>query len=93
MRDGAMSKLTKQQSKELRQSASQTGETVDTSDIPEITNWSGAEQGLFYRPIKQQVTLRIDADLLTWFRSQGNKYQTRINAVLREYVESHRKMG
>ena len=44
---------------------------IDTSDIPEITDWSGAEIGKFYRPVKQQVTLRIDADVLEWFKSRG----------------------
>lgn len=39
----------------------------------------------------QQVTLRLDADLLAWFRSLGGKYQTRINAALREYIDSYRK--
>jgi uncharacterized protein (DUF4415 family) len=39
------------------------------------------------RPPKTQVTLRLDADLLDWFRAQGRGYQTRINAVLRSYME------
>jgi len=86
-----MSKVTKQQAEELRQLAEQPEETVDTSDIPEVKDWSKAHRGRFYRPIKHQVTLRIDADLLAWFRSQGGKYQTRINAALREYMEIHRK--
>jgi len=85
-----MSKVTKQQAEELRQLAEQPEEIVDTSDIPEVKDWSEAHRGRFYRPIKQQVTLRIDADLLAWFRSQGGKYQTRINAALREYMETHR---
>ena len=38
---------------------------------------------------KEQVTLRIDADVLAWFRAGGNKYQTRINAALREYIRTH----
>lgn len=87
-----MSKMTKRQSEELRRLAEQPEETIDTNDIPEIEDWSGAQRGRFYRPVKEQVTLRIDADLLAWFRSKGNKYQTRINAALREYVETHRKI-
>ena len=66
---------------------------IDTSDIPEIEDFSGAVRGRFYRPVKQQITLRIDADLLAWFRSLGDKYQTRINAALREYMAPHRKAG
>jgi len=88
-----MNKVSKQQAKELRRLAEQPGKSIDTSDIPEVTDWSGAERGRFYRPVKQQITLRIDADLLAWFKTQGNKYQTRINAALREYVDSHRNTG
>jgi uncharacterized protein (DUF4415 family) len=39
---------------------------------------------------KQQVTLRLDADVLEFFRNSGKRYQTRINAVLRSYVEAHK---
>ncbi|MGB1109118.1 MAG: BrnA antitoxin family protein [Gammaproteobacteria bacterium] len=63
------------------------GAEIDTSDIPAIEDFSRAVRGRFYRPVKQQVTLRLDADLLAWFKQQGGKYQTRINAVLRDYVE------
>lgn len=41
---------------------------IDTGDIPEVGDFSAAVRGRFYRPIKQQITLRIDADLLEWFR-------------------------
>lgn len=68
-------------------------DAIDTRDMPEVSDWSGAERGRFYRPPKKQVTLRIDADLLAWFRDHSHHYQTRINAVLREYVEHHRKTG
>ena len=36
-------------------------ESIDTSDIPEVVNWSDAQRGLFYRPVKKQITLRLDA--------------------------------
>jgi uncharacterized protein (DUF4415 family) len=36
---------------------------IDISDLPEVHDWSGAKRGLFYRPIKQQITLRLDADV------------------------------
>ena len=51
-------------------------------------------QGKFYRPVKRQVTLRIDADLLNWFKTHGQGgrgYQTRINAALRRFVEQEAK--
>lgn len=65
-------------------------EVIDTSDIPETTDWSKAIVGKYYRPVKKQVTLRLDADMLEWFKTQGGKYQTQINLVLRRYMESHR---
>ena len=42
---------------------------INTDDIPEVRDWSGAKRGLFYRPIKQQITLRLDADLIDWFKN------------------------
>lgn len=62
------------------------GAAIDTSDIPEVTDWTGARRGVFYRPIKQQLTLRLDADVVAWFKRQGGGYQTRINRALREYA-------
>lgn len=61
---------------------------LDDEDSPEITDWSEAERGRFYRPVKQQVTLRLDADVLMWFKSRGKGYQTRINRVLREFIKN-----
>ena len=63
---------------------------IDTSDIPEVRDWSDARRGLFYRPVKQQITLRLDADVVNWFKEQapdGRGYQTKINRALREYVK------
>ena len=42
---------------------------------------------------KQPVTLRIDRDVLTWFKAQGERYQSRMNAVLKAYMQAHRKAG
>lgn len=62
--------------------------------IPEATgDWSNARRGMFYRPIKQQITLRLDADLIDWFKThavEGEGYQTCINRALREYVTQQR---
>jgi uncharacterized protein (DUF4415 family) len=60
---------------------------IDTSDIPEITDWSGATVGRFFRPIKEPVTIRIDADVLSWLKSKGKGYQTRINRLLRTAMQ------
>ena len=64
---------------------------IDLSDQPEILDWSNAERGKFYRPVKQSVTMRVDADVLEWFKSNNAKYQSRINQVLREFVQQERK--
>lgn len=80
-----MSKVT-EQAKELESLKKIADEDIDTSDIPEVTDWRGAEVGKFYRPVKKQVTIRIDADVLAWFQSKGGKYQTEINRALREHI-------
>jgi uncharacterized protein (DUF4415 family) len=60
---------------------------IDTSDIPELDDafFKNAEIKV---PAKQPVTLRLDSDVLFWFKSQGQGYQTRINKLLRSYMES-----
>jgi uncharacterized protein (DUF4415 family) len=45
----------------------------------------------FYKPIKKPVTLRLDADVLAWFRREGRRYQTRINSALRSLMEREMK--
>jgi uncharacterized protein (DUF4415 family) len=68
-------------------------EDIDFTDIPEKTDWSKAIRGKFYRPIKESLTIRIDADILAWLRGQGKGYQTRINAMLREAVARQIRKG
>lgn len=63
---------------------------IDTSDIHELDDafFQNAELKV---PPKQPVTLRIDSDVLVWFKSQGQGYQTRINKLLRAYMESQQR--
>jgi len=67
------------------------GRRVDTDDIPEAPaeSWAKAERGRFYRPLKQAVSIRLDADVLDWFkrRANGGRYQTEINRVLRQHMD------
>jgi uncharacterized protein (DUF4415 family) len=94
MKKKASKSLTRKQMAELKSLAALADSDIDTSDAPEVRDWSGAKRGLFYRPIKQQLTLRLDADVLAWFKAHaksGKGYQTRINQALREYVEEKRK--
>jgi uncharacterized protein (DUF4415 family) len=63
---------------------------IDTSDIPELDRsfFDGAKLRLPRG--KQAVSLRLDRDVIDWFKRQGRGYQTKINAVLRAYVEANR---
>lgn len=71
-----------------------TDEDIDFSDIPEVTPEMFARavvrKGLKPVSKKQQVTLRVDSDVLAWFRASGRGWQTRINQLLKEYVQAHR---
>jgi uncharacterized protein (DUF4415 family) len=69
-------------------------EDIDLSDIPEATPemFAKAVLRIGFKPIppKEQITLRLDADVLEWFRARGAGYQTQINLLLRAYMEAHR---
>jgi uncharacterized protein (DUF4415 family) len=81
--------LTAKQKAQLEALSALPDDQIDIDDIPEVLDWSTAKRGLFYRPIKQQITLRLDADLIDWFKThhpQSEGYQTSINRALREYV-------
>ena len=78
----------------LAEIAAMRDEDIDLSDMPEITDWSNAVRGKFYRPVKQQLTLRLDADVVHWFKThaEGERgYQTKINAALRAFVSDQVK--
>lgn len=60
---------------------------IDFSDAPEAADFRGAVRGRFYRPVKKTISIRLDADVIAWVRSRGGRYQTRINAILREIME------
>jgi len=84
-------KLTVKEQAALAAVAAMPDREIDTSDSPEAPDWNGAVRGALYRPVKRLTSLRLDADLLEWFRRGGEGYQTRINAALREYVERHHR--
>jgi len=89
MKKGTSNPLTREQLSELKCLAVLPDDAIDTSDASELRDWSGAKRGLFYRPVKQQLTLRLDADVVAWFKNHATSaegYQTRINRALREYV-------
>ena len=78
--------LTTQQLAQLAGLETMPDEDIDYSDIAATTSkqWLDAKRAVFYRPVKQQLTLRIDADVVEWFKNQGKGYQTRINELLRQ---------
>jgi uncharacterized protein (DUF4415 family) len=72
-----------------------TDEEIDTSEIPELSPEFFARaivrRGLQSVEPKAQLTIRVDREVLEWFRQQGSGYQTRINALMRAYMEAHKK--
>ena len=86
-----MKKTAKKQAEEMAALTAMPDEEIDTSDIPEITDWSKAVVGRFYRPVKETVTIRLDADVLDWLKQGGKGYQTRVNTILRAVMEKKRK--
>ena len=66
-------------------------EDIDFSDIPELNNDFFEKATVSWSPTKKQLTIRWDEDILTWLKSQGKGYQTRINHILRSVMESRHK--
>jgi uncharacterized protein (DUF4415 family) len=65
---------------------------IDLSDIPEWTaeDFKNAVRGKYYRPVKAQVTTKLDADVIAWLKAGGKGYQTRMNAILRREMLKER---
>lgn len=82
----ADSPMTPARQRKLARIAARPDEEIDFSEIPPLKEsfWKNAVRNPFYRPVKQQLTVRLDADVVAWLRQQGSGYQTRLNRVLRE---------
>ena len=87
--------MTAARKRKLIQTAANADAAVDFTDIPELTDdfWKNAVRNPFYRPVKQQLTVRLDADVVAWLRQQGNGYQTRLNQVLRDVMVADIRTG
>ena len=91
--------LSDAQREELARLAEMRDEDIDFSDIPRLTEkfWANAipfRDRHLYRPVKRQLTLRLDNDLIQWFKTRAGGargYQTQINAALRQFVEDEMK--
>ena len=82
----ADSPMTPARKRKLAHLASRPDSEIDFSEIPPLKEnfWKNAVRNPFYRPVKRQLTVRLDADVVAWLRRQGKGYQTRLNRVLRE---------
>jgi len=84
-------RTSKESRTDWRKLATTADDRIDTSDIPELDEAFFREAKLRLPKSKQLISLRIDRGVLDWFKRQGKGYQTRINAVLRAYVHTHRR--
>ncbi len=90
-----MPSLTDAQRDEIAKLLELNDDQIDFSDAQETVheNWIHVQKSNFYRPIKQPVTIRLDSDVLIWFKEHAEKggYQTEINRVLRQHVMQSEK--
>jgi uncharacterized protein (DUF4415 family) len=89
------SPITRKSKTDLKRLDAMKDEDIDLSDIPEVTPEMFA-RGILRRGLKpvvrkKQLTLRVDGDVVEWYQRQGPGYQTRINSLLRAYMEEHRR--
>jgi uncharacterized protein (DUF4415 family) len=85
-----MPRLSAEKRKKLEKLAARPDREIDLTDIPEIREIpSDYVIGKFYRPKKETVTIRLDADVLAWLKTSGSGYQTRINNFLRLLMQKN----
>jgi len=82
------SPLSEKAKKQLAALKTMPDEAIDYSDIPPSSDdfWKNAVRNPYYKPVKQQVTVRLDSDVVAWAKRDGRGYQTRINAALRKIM-------
>jgi uncharacterized protein (DUF4415 family) len=80
--------MNKREMAELKKLARMPDSKIDFSDAPDAPSHTRTLVGQFYRPVKQHISLRVDADVLAWFRGRGAKYQTYMNQVLRREMQA-----
>ena len=89
MKTETSSHLSTEQLARLERLSALPDEAIDTTDIPEVTNWTGAKRGLFFTGPEDKVAVGLDSDLVAWFESQSSQAEEpeiRINQALRAYV-------
>jgi len=82
----ADSPISQARKRELAALAERPDSGIDLRDLPPLKEsfWKNAVRNPFYRPVKQQLTVRLDADVVAWLRRPGKGYQTRLNQLLRK---------
>ena len=77
--------LTAARRRELKKLAEMPDSEIDYSDIPPLDEkfWKNAVRNPFYRPVKHQLRVRLDSDIIAWLKKPGKGYQTRLNQMLR----------
>lgn len=97
MRKNSTTKKSKTSQTDWKRIDAMTDEDIDLSDIPEITPEMFARavhmRNFKVIPRKKQLTLRVDSDVVDWYKKQGPGYQTRINSLLRAYMKEHQRNG
>lgn len=85
-KQGQLPALTEERKAELKALAQKPDSEIDYSDIPPLDDefLEKAVSNPFFKPVKTSVSVRLDADVLAWLKSQGKGYQTRMNSILRE---------
>jgi uncharacterized protein (DUF4415 family) len=89
MRPGGSREPSPELKDQLRGLEQMPDDAIDTGEIPVVEDWSGARRGALYRPRKTQISIRIDADVLQWFKDAAGEdeaYQTLMNRALRAHV-------
>ena len=88
-------RLSASQKSQLSALAKTPDSKIDHSDIPRFPEsfWKDAVRGGLYRPVKRQISVRIDADILAWLKSKGAGYHSRLNEILRAQMLNETKSG
>ena len=81
--------MTSVRKRKLARLAAQPDSQIDFSEIPPLTEkfWKNAVRNPFRRPAKQQLTVRLDTDVVAWLRRDGEDYQSRLNGLLRKAMQ------
>jgi uncharacterized protein (DUF4415 family) len=66
---------------------------LDRAEVPQLPpgQWAKGAIGKFYRPVKTQISFRVDNDVLAWLKAKGSGHLSRINAILRERMDAEQR--